>query len=73
MADLDNYELEPFWINRSRGSILGQTERYLPQQRNKGDAMAELDDALYARVLEMNRVAEGKLAIGACKGAAAIL
>ena len=34
--------------------------------------MAEIDDALYARLLEMNRVAEGKLAIGECKGAAAI-
>jgi Pretoxin HINT domain/HNH/ENDO VII superfamily nuclease with conserved GHE residues len=30
MLDPDNYELEPYWINRSKGSLLGKQEQYLP-------------------------------------------
>jgi RHS repeat-associated protein len=30
MLDPDNYELEPFWINRSKGSTLGKSQQYLP-------------------------------------------
>ncbi len=34
--------------------------------------MAKLDDALYSRILEMTKIAEGKQTVGACKDAARI-